>query len=47
VFEDTGVSGIARKRPALAKAMQRIERGDVLTVWRLDRLGRRPILSAE
>src|SRR5947208_3383811 len=40
VFEDKGVSGIARKRPALTKALKRIERGDVLTVWRLDRLGR-------
>jgi DNA invertase Pin-like site-specific DNA recombinase len=40
VFEDKGLSGIDRKRPALAKALQRIERGDVLTVWRLDRLGR-------
>lgn len=40
VFEDKGVSGIARNRPALAKAMRRLERGDVLTVWRLDRLGR-------
>jgi DNA invertase Pin-like site-specific DNA recombinase len=40
VFEDKGISGIARKRPALAKAMKRIGKGDVLTVWRLDRLGR-------
>jgi DNA invertase Pin-like site-specific DNA recombinase len=40
VFEDKSVSGIARKRPSLAKALKRTERGDVLTVWRLDRLGR-------
>jgi DNA invertase Pin-like site-specific DNA recombinase len=40
VFEDCGVSGIAVRRPGLDTALSRIGKGDVLTVWRLDRLGR-------
>jgi DNA invertase Pin-like site-specific DNA recombinase len=40
VFEDCGVSGIAVRRPGLDAALSRVGEGDVLTVWRLDRLGR-------
>ena len=40
VFEDRGVSGTAVRRPGLEAALARIESGDVLTVWKLDRLGR-------
>jgi DNA invertase Pin-like site-specific DNA recombinase len=40
VFEDRGVSGTALKRPALEEAMRAVGPGDVLTVWKLDRLGR-------
>lgn len=40
VFEDRGVSGAALKRPALEEAMSAVGSGDVLTVWKLDRLGR-------
>ena len=40
MFEDKGVSGIAANRPGLEAALARIASGDVLTVWRLDRLGR-------
>ena len=34
------VSGSNRERPELAKCLDAIRRGDTLTVWRLDRLGR-------
>jgi len=40
VFEDRGISGTALKRPALEEAMDAVGQGDVLTVWKLDRLGR-------
>lgn len=40
VFEDRGVSGIVTSRPGLEKALARLGTGDVLTVWKLDRLGR-------
>lgn len=40
VFTDEGVSGSANKRPALDKALATLKPGDVLTVWKLDRLGR-------
>ena len=39
-FADDGVSGSTVERPQLAKALDRLETGDVLTVWKLDRLGR-------
>jgi DNA invertase Pin-like site-specific DNA recombinase len=39
VFEDT-VSGAKADRPGLAAALAYLRDGDVLTVWRLDRLGR-------
>ena len=39
-FADNGVSGSTVERPQLSKALDRLEVGDVLTVWKLDRLGR-------
>ena len=39
VFEDT-VSGVKADRPGLAAALAYLRDGDVLAVWRLDRLGR-------
>ena len=39
-FADNGVSGSMVERPQLSKALDRLETGDVLTVWKLDRLGR-------
>jgi DNA invertase Pin-like site-specific DNA recombinase len=40
MFSDKGVSGSTVERPQLSKALDRLEAGDVLTVWKLDRLGR-------
>ncbi len=40
VFEDRGISGTVAKRPGLEAALARLAPGDVLTVWKLDRLGR-------
>jgi DNA invertase Pin-like site-specific DNA recombinase len=40
IFADNGVSGSMMERPQLSKALDRLEAGDVLTVWKLDRLGR-------
>ena len=39
VFQDE-ISGAATKRPGLDEALAALQPGDVLTVWRLDRLGR-------
>jgi DNA invertase Pin-like site-specific DNA recombinase len=39
VFEDMA-SGAKAERPGLAAALAYLREGDVLTVWRLDRLGR-------
>jgi DNA invertase Pin-like site-specific DNA recombinase len=39
IFEDT-VSGSKADRPGLAEALAYLREGDVLAVWRLDRLGR-------
>ena len=41
IFADIGVSGSLKKRPALDQALQSLQRGDHLVVWKLDRLGRR------
>lgn len=38
IFEDT-VSGAKADRPGLTAALAYLREGDVLTVWRLDRLG--------
>ena len=40
VFFDQGVSGRKADRPALKKALAALRSGDMLVVWRLDRLGR-------
>ena len=39
VFEDTA-SGAKAERPGLAAALGLLREGDILTVWKLDRLGR-------
>ena len=39
VFEDQGVSGTARERLGLDSALAALADGDVLVVWKLDRLG--------
>ena len=39
-FADNGVSGSTVERPQLSKALGRLEAGELLTVWKLDRLGR-------
>lgn len=40
IFRDVGLSGAALNRPALDQLLARIGSGDVLVIWRLDRLGR-------
>src|ERR1039457_2627681 len=40
IFKDKGLSGATTKRPALLRCLKKLERGDTLTVWKLDRLGR-------
>jgi len=40
IFKDEGVSGAATTRPGLDEALSTLHAGDVLTVWKLDRLGR-------
>jgi len=39
VFRDT-ISGAKTERPELTKALDHVRNGDMLVVWRLDRLGR-------
>ncbi|TYW64925.1 recombinase family protein [Klebsiella pneumoniae] len=39
MFEDTA-SGKNARRPGLKRALRRLKPGDVLVVWKLDRLGR-------
>ncbi|MDP7735117.1 recombinase family protein [Mycobacterium paragordonae] len=40
VFTDHGVSGSKAHRPQLDACLDHLREGDVLTVWKLDRLGR-------
>jgi DNA invertase Pin-like site-specific DNA recombinase len=40
IFTDQGISGADFHRPGLRKALRYIQTGDMLIVWRLDRLGR-------
>ena len=39
-FKDDGLSGATIKRPALLRCLKKLEHGDTLIVWKLDRLGR-------
>ena len=39
IFTDK-ISGLARSRPGLDRALGMLRPGDTLTVWKLDRLGR-------
>ena len=40
IVTDKGVSGNSSKRDGLDRAIKQIQKGDVLVVWKLDRLGR-------
>ena len=40
IVTDHGLSGSNFQRPGLRKALRQLTRGDMLVVWRLDRLGR-------
>jgi len=40
VFKGEGLSGATTKRPALLRCLKKLENGDTLIVWKLDRLGR-------
>lgn len=40
IFTDKGVSGAASKRPELTRCLEALRAGDILIVWKLDRLGR-------
>lgn len=40
IYQDKGISGAAIERPALKRALRAAKPGDVLVVWKLDRLGR-------
>lgn len=40
VFRDQGVSGSTSARPGLESCLDHLREGDVLVVWKLDRLGR-------
>ena len=40
IFRDDGISGATTKRPALLRCLKKLEHGDTLIVWKLDRLGR-------
>jgi DNA invertase Pin-like site-specific DNA recombinase len=40
IFKDDGLSGATTRRPALLRGLKKLEHGDTLIVWKLDRLGR-------
>ena len=40
VFKDDGLSGATTKRPDLLRCLKKLEHGDTLIVWKLDRVGR-------
>jgi DNA invertase Pin-like site-specific DNA recombinase len=40
IFKDDGLSGATAMRPALLQCLKKVEHGDTLIVWKLDRLGR-------
>ncbi|RJO72175.1 recombinase family protein [Nocardia panacis] len=43
VFTDHGVSGTKTERPELDRCLDHLREGDVLAVWKLDRLGRNTV----
>ncbi|MBF6336028.1 recombinase family protein [Nocardia abscessus] len=43
IFTDHGVSGAKAERPELTRCLDHLREGDVLTVWKLDRLGRNTV----
>jgi len=43
VFKDEGISGAAARRPALLRCLKKLEHGDTLTAWKLDRPAGHPI----
>jgi len=40
IFKDDGLSGATTNRPALQRCLGKLDSGDTLIVWKLDRLGR-------
>lgn len=40
IIEDKGVSGMTTSRPGLDELLLKLKEGDVLVVWKMDRLGR-------
>src|SRR5215469_15256302 len=40
IFRDDGISGRHPQPPALSRCLKKLEHGDSLVVWKLDRLGR-------
>jgi DNA invertase Pin-like site-specific DNA recombinase len=40
IFTDDGKPGATTDRPEFQKCLKRLSKGDSLTVWKLDRLGR-------
>jgi len=40
VFKDEGLTGATTKLSALLRCLKKLEHGDMLIVWKLDRLGR-------
>jgi serine recombinase len=40
IFTDNGLSGGTTNRPALRRCLKKLEPGDMLIVWKLDRLSR-------
>lgn len=47
IFSDHGVSGTNAHPPGLEKALAAVHSGDVLVVWKLDRLGRSDLNLAD